>query len=504
MNKPQVSSSRIDSGHDTAKLSGAVDSDKTKGTGQVHPFRALWAHYKAVMAAAWTDRQRLDGPSRLSDEVAFLPAALSLQETPPHPLPRRLAWLLMALFSLALLWTCFGQVDIVAVAPGRIVVSDRTKVIQPLEASVVRQVLVKDGDVVKAGQVLVNLDSTMVHADQASVREQYQAALSEELRSAALLLALKQQTPPILVAAQQIAMGADSLIQAQLSAEWQDIRAKQAKLEAEISRRQSEIATVKESINKLEATLPLSQRREADYQALVSQGFISGHATQDRSRERIEQERDLATQKARMQEAQAVLRESVQSFQAFLAETRRSLHERNFVASTKRAQLQAETDKMMQREKLTQLTSPVDGVVQQLNVHSVGAVVTSAQPLMVIVPSSEEVTAMVNVANLDIGFVNVGQEAEIKLETFAYTKYGTVRARVTVLSGDAVTDEKTGTSFYHATLTLLRRHMDVDGKKVSISPGMNVTAEIKTGKRRIIEYLMSPIERARHESLRER
>lgn len=471
---------------------------------QEHPLRVLGARYLAVWRAAWAHRHQIDGPKRLGHEVAFLPSALSLQETPPHPLPRQLAWLLMVLFVIALFWACLGQVDIVAVAPGRIVVSDRTKVIQPLEASVVREVLVKDGDVVKAGQVLVALDATMVQADQVNVREQYQAALSEELRSAALLQALKQQNAPMLGAAQQSVVGPDSLIHAQLNAEWQDIRAKQAKLEAEISRRQTEIATVKETINKLEATLPLSQRREADYQSLVSQGFISGHATQDRSRERIEQERDLATQRARMQEAQAVLRESVQSFQAFLAETRRGLHERHFVASTKRAQLQAETDKMTQREKLTQLTSPVDGVVQQLSVHSVGAVVTSAQPLMVIVPASEEVTAMVNVANLDIGFVNAGQEAEIKLETFAYTKYGTVKARVTVLSGDAVTDEKTGTSFYPATLTLMRRQMDVDGKKVAISPGMNVTAEIKTGKRRIIEYLISPIERARHESLRER
>jgi hemolysin D len=289
-----------------------------------------------------------------------------------------------------------------------------------------------------------------------------------------------------------------------LNAEWQDIRAKKAKLEAEYSRRQSEIATVKETINKLEATLPLSQRREADYQALVSQGFISGHASQDRSRERLELERDLATQRAKMREAQAALQESAQSFHAFLAETQRVLYERYFLASTKRAQLQAETDKMIQREKLTQLTSPVDGVVQQLDVHSVGAVVTSAQPLMVIVPNSSEVTAVVNVANLDIGFVTEGQETEIKLETFPYTRYGTIKARVSVLSGDAVMDEKTGATFYPATLNLLQKHMDLDGKKVSISPGMNVTAEIKIGKRRVIEYLISPIQKAKHESLRER
>jgi hemolysin D len=484
---------------DTPKMNKTTPEDESQ-----HPFRALIGRYRAIGLAAWSQRQQMDGPLRMADEVAFLPAALSLQETPPHPLPRRLAWLLMALFLIALVWSVFGRVDIVAVAPGRIVVSDRTKVIQPLEASVVRRVMVKDGDVVQAGQVLVELDATVVQADQASLREQYLAAWSEELRSAALIQALRSNSPPMLDRLNTISTNDAPLLQAQLDAEWQDIRARRAKLNAEIARRESEIATVNEMVNKLEATLPLSQRRETDYQSLVSQGFISSHATQDRSRERLEQERDLATQRARLKETHASLLESTQSLGAYLAETRRSLQERHFVASTKRAQLQAEADKLAQRERLTQLISPVNGVVQQLSVHSVGGVVTSAQPLMVIVPTSEEVTAVVNVANLDIGFVNVGQEAEIKLETFSYTKYGTVKAKVTVLSSDAVTDEKSGASFYPATLTLMKRQMDIDGKQVAISPGMNVTAEIKTGKRRIIEFLLSPIERTRQESLRER
>jgi hemolysin D len=480
-----------------------VNKKTAEQTGH-HPVRELLGRYRAIWRAAWEQRQQIDGPLRMADEVAFLPAALSLQESPPHPLPRRLAWLLMAFFVAALAWSFLGHVDIVAVAPGRIVVSDRTKVIQPLEASVVRRVMVKDGDLVQAGQVLVELDATVVQADQASFREQYLAAWSEELRSAALIQALRSHSPPMLDRLNTISTNDAPLLQAHLDAEWQDIRAKRAKLNAEIARRESEIATVNEMVNKLEATLPLSQRRETDYQSLVSQGFISSHATQDRSRERLEQERDLATQRARLKETHASLLESTQSLGAYLAETRRSLQERHVVASTKRAQLQAEGDKLAQRERLTQLTSPVNGVVQQLSVHSVGGVVTSAQPLMVIVPTSDELTAVVNVANLDIGFVNAGQEAEIKLETFSFTKYGTVKAEVTVLGGDAVTDEKTGISFYPATLTLMQRQMDIDGKKVAISPGMNVTAEIKISKRRIIEFLLSPIERARHESLRER
>jgi hemolysin D len=463
------------------------------------PWLQLWRRYRAAWSAAWSDRKRLDGPPRTADELAFLPAALSLQETPPHPLPRCLAWVLMAWFVIALAWACVGRVDIVAVAPGRIVVSERTKLIQPLEASVVRQVLVRDGDHVQAGQVLVELDPTMAEADRSSVREQYLAARSDELRASALLRALDGAEP-----APQEAGPSPVLMREQLLAEWQDIVSRRRRLQAEIARKQAELGTALALVAKLEATLPLSRQRETDYQTLVSQGFISGHATQDRMRERIELERDLATQRAKVLEAQAGLAESSQSLQAYLAETRRVLHERQFASSTRRAQLQAEGSKAEQRERLTQLKAPVSGVVQQLAVHSVGGVVTSAQTLMVVVPDADEVTALVQVANPDIGFVNQGQGAEIKLETFPYTQYGTVPAQVTVLGGDAVTDEKTGVSSYPATLTLQRRQMQVDGKAVAISPGMNVTAEIKTGQRRIIEYLLSPIVKAGTESLRER
>ena len=405
-------------------------------------------------------------------------------------------------FSEHLNFDCWGEVDIVAVAPGRIVVSERTKVIQPLETGVVRQVLVRDGDHVQMGQVLVELDATMAEADRSSVREQYLSALSEELRSQALLEA--QQTGKAIFRAQIDPGLSQPVLSQQLQAEWQDMLAKRGKLEAEFTRKQAELGTARELEAKLEATLPLSRQRETDYQTLVTQGFISGHATQDRSRERIELERDLATQRARVTESRAALAESAQALTAYWAETRRALHDRQFSSATKRAQLQAEGRKAAQRERLTQLKAPVSGVVQQLAIHSVGGVVTSAQSLMIVVPDTESITAVVQVANLDIGFVKSGQMAEIKLETFPYTVYGTVPAKVTVLGGDAVTDERTGISTFPATLTLERSHMQVDHKAVSISPGMSVSAEIKTGRRRVIDFLLSPLVKAGRESLRER
>jgi len=464
------------------------------------PARELLARYKAIFQAAWAQRHELAGPQLHRQEAAFLPAALSLQHTPVHPSPRRVAYVVMALFVIAILWACFGKIDIVSTAPGRIIVSERTKVIQPLEASVVLRVLVKDGDKVKAGQVLVELDPTIATADKASVQDQLDAALSEQQRTGALITAISANPPTHRVHPEQFE---NAELREQLLAEWRDIRAKLAKLSAEASRRQAEIATVQQTIVKLEATVPMAQSREADFKRLVGEGFISSQATQDKTRERIELERDLTVQRARLVEAQAALSESENTRASFQAETRRALQDRHAIAATKVQQLTQDKTKATQRERLTQLTAPVDGTVQQLAIHSVGGVVTAAQALMIVVPNSATVTAEVSIANLDIGFVNAGQKASVKLETFPYTKYGTVGATVDVVTADAVTDEKRG-SYYPATLTLDKRTMNIDGKQVSISPGMNVTAEIKTGERRVIEYLLSPIQRAGSESLRER
>jgi len=418
---------------------------------------------------------------------------LSLQDSPAHPAPRRVAIVICALFVIALAWAILGRIDIVAVAPGRIVVSERTKTLQPLEAGVVRRVLVKDGDAVQAGQVLVELDATNAQADSASVQEQLDAASSDERRTVALLGALRSQRVP------SVAPG-DRL---QFQAEWQDITARLARLAAERARRDAELATVRELIAKLEATLPISRQREADFRSLTDQGFVSGHAGQDRMRERIEQERDLATQRARLAEAQAALVETEQTRLAYLAETQRALSERQAQANLKRQQLTQERSKTEQRSRLTQLTAPVAGTVQQVAVHTEGGVVTPAQVLMVIVPKDAEVTAEVVIDNKDIGFVHAGQVAAIKLETFPFTRYGTVEARVKSVTGDAVNDDKRG-AIFPAMLSLGQTGIDVDGKRVNLSPGMNVTAEIKTGRRRVIDYLLSPVQRVANESLGER
>lgn len=478
----------------------------------------LLGRYARVLGQAWQRRKQMDGVRRSADELAFLPAALSLQDTPVHPAPRRAAYLLVALFAAALAWATLGQVDIVAVASGRIVVGERTKLVQPLERSLVKRVLVKDGDHVLAGQPLVELDATSAHADTTGMQEQQRAAQSDAERARVLQRALGElavSAPgvapgPVTAGAVLSTLGLSALpavaqrsARAQLAAEWNDITASLVRFAAEIGRRQAEIATARGMLARLESTLPLVHKREADFAALSAQGFIASHAGQDRTRERIEMERDVETQRARLREAVATLHESETGRSAYLAQTRRSLSEREAQAELRMQQANHDLAKAVQRERLTVLRSPATGVVQQLAAHTQGGVVTEAQALMVIVPDDTQVVVEVNLENKDIGFVNAGQAAQIKLETFVFTRYGTVPATVQMVSADAVHDDKRGAVF-PARLLLARDTIDIDGKPIRLAPGMNVTAEIKTGQRRVIEFLLSPIQRAGSEGLRER
>ena len=465
-----------------------------------YPLAELLRRYAAVFRAAWQHRHELAGPARLADEHAFLPAALSLQETPVHPAPRRAALALCALFAIALAWAVLGQIDIVAVAQGRIVVSQRSKQIQPLEASVVKAIHVKDGDHVPQGQLLIELDGTAPQADHNRVRQEQAAAQGEAQRTQALLEALAQGRPP--TPALNLAHIAEGE-RAQLQSEWADITAHLANLEAQARQRQAELATATQAVHKLQTTLPLARQRERDIQGLSEQGFVAGHAGQDRARERIELEQDLATAQARQAEIQAAVDQAQRAQAAYRAETQRTLRERFTQASLKAAQLTEEAAKTTQRTQLTKLTAPVAGTVQQLVVHTTGGVVTPAQVLLVLVPDDAEVTADVVLENKDVGFVSEGQEAEIKLETFPFTRYGTVPARVTAITADAVLDEKRG-AIFPATLRLERATLEVDGRVIRLAPGMNLTAEIKTGRRRVIDYLLSPVRQAASESLRER
>lgn len=489
------------------------------------PWRTLWTRYRDVAREAWQARHALAGPSRQDHETAFLPAALSLQETPPHPAPRRAMGLITGLCVCAALWSLLGEVDIVAVAPGRLVPSEGRQVVQALEVSTVRRVLVQEGQQVQAGQVLLELDPTLLTADTASLKAQLDSVTEEIERTMRLLAALSQGrldvpgASPRASRSEQTAAAdrSDAALPPRMAArtaappsftdpaqaEWDDIQAQRARLAGETRRRAAELETARLTLTKLQALSPWTERREADTRALAGQGFVTDHVAQDRARERIELERDIATQQARVAEGEAALQTSRQAQTAYETQTRRALEDRLRQARHDQAQRSPQWAKGAHRERGTELRAPMDGQVQELAVRTPGAVVTPAQTLLVVVPEASRLQAEVMIDNKDIGHVQAGQRAAVKLEAFPFARYGTVPARVDSISADAVVGPD-GAARFKALLTLEDVRWTVDDRPVRLGAGLNVVGEIQSGRRKLIRYLVDPLVVYRGEAMRER
>jgi hemolysin D len=466
----------------------------------------LAARYGRVLKASWGARDQLGAAERTPLERQFLPAALELIETPAPALPRAIIWTILAAAAFTVLWAYFGQIDLVAVAPGKVIAADKTKVIQPAETAVVKRIYVADGQHVKAGEVLVELEAaaTATAAESARIREGLVAARLESARYDALARAASGIGPlaalvsPVDVPKQLV----DSESRA-MQSQYQEHRAKLAALDAEIAKRVAELASSKELVTKLTQTLPIAQRRADDYKNLVKQNFVSQHGYLEREQARIEQERDLAFQEAKARELAAGVEEARKRRESLLAEFGRSVISAKVDADKRAALLEQELIKARTRERQQTLTAPVDGTVQQLAVHTVGGVVTPAQALMVIAPSDYQPEIEAVLENKDVGFVKIGQRVEVKVETFPFTRYGTLPGTVSFVSSDAVPDEKRGLIF-QARVKLERTTLRVDGRDVTLTPGMAVSTEIATGKRSVMEFFLDPIRRTMDEGIRER
>jgi len=465
-------------------------------------WRDLAMRYVAIFQHAWSLRKRMDGPIYQPDEAEFLAAALALQRTPPSPAPRIALWLISAFALIALIWAIFGKVDVVASAVGKLVPSGRSKPIQAIETASVKRIAVREGDAVHAGDVLIELDATATTADTDRIENEMIATRLLTLRAQAMLSAERSS--------QLTALHASDIPTArltdgtrQLEGMLTEYRARLARLDADIERRQAELQSLQEAIRKLEKTLPITTRRAEDFQDLQARGYVSRHAWMEKEQARLDQEGELATQQSRLAEVRAALRETQGQRTALIAESRRQWLDAAEEGQQKAESLRQELLKASARNKLMRVVAPIDGTVQQLAINTVGGVVTPAQVLMLLVPNDQPMEIDARLENKDIGFVSAGQTVEVKVETFPYSRYGTLRGRVLHLSRDAVNDDKVGLT-YLAKIQLEKSSVEVNGREVPLQAGMAVTAEINTGRRRVIEYLMSPLLEHVHESMRER
>lgn len=477
----------------------------------------------------WQERANMGDNDLARQELAFLPAALEIKEKPPHPASRITAYVLLALFTIGLVWACVGEVDIVATAEGKIIPSGQVKLIQPFERAVVSTILVQDGQVVKAGDPLIELDRGQTGANKKRLEQeitqnrlnmqrlgyfkQYldkQAGTSNFTQASSDNQALVQVvTPPDVVAntydlewpeASNYQQQQQSLL---LLQQQESFRAEQSRLFQLILDKEAEQQVNIALINKLKGTLPLVSQRVSALKKLMQQKMAARVQYLELEQLRIEQQQDLIGARARNRQLKAQLDELSQQNQALIARTRSENLQELMQTDREYLSLSQELNKANDLNKKQILTSPVNGVVQELAIHTIGGVVTEAQTLMKIVPENQQLEVEAWLENKDIGFVTTQQSAEVKIHTFNFTKYGIIDGHVETISSDATVDEQRGL-IYKAKVLLTKNSLMVDGREVQLVPGMGASAEIKIGKRLLIEYITAPLLRYKSESLNEK
>ncbi|MEM7057936.1 MAG: HlyD family type I secretion periplasmic adaptor subunit [Pseudomonadota bacterium] len=463
----------------------------------------------------------------ISREREFLPAAIEIMETPPSPTARIFSIAVCVFLSLAMLWAWFGRIEIHAVAQGRIVPSGKVKPVQPLESAAVRAIHVAAGDHVNAGDLLIELDPTEDAATRVQIERELEAAVVNATRLRTEMSAANADDPDSVI--KQVTWPLDDEIYRReslvLQASIARMQAESASIDARIAQQRSTQQRVTASVDERLNLVKVLKERMAQQERLAKRGVAARTETLQIAGALHEAQAELENERGAIAEADAAIaalnKNKVEVKSQFVAERAEQLAE----LERRIDGLSQDLIKAIAREERRQIAAPVSGTVQQLAVASVGQVVTTGQQMMIIVPDGVGLEVEAMILNKDMGFVEVGQDAVVKVEAFPYTKYGTLPGEIRLISNDAVSAGQSpdapvaspvdpgtadprgntgGGLVFPAMVALGSNVIFADGREISMTPGMGVTVEVKTGERRVIEYLLTPLLRYREEALRER
>jgi HlyD family secretion protein len=438
-----------------------------------------------------------------TEAMEFAPDILKLQEEPPSPLPRFVLFLVIALLGVLITWAFYGHLDIIAVAEGKLIPKSYLKIIQPSESGIVKEILVAEGQQVEAGQVLMRMDATLSQADGKTL----QSGLKErelQLRRVDAELsgkALKQTTHD----SAELFAPVLAQYQARVAAYHDTLEQEQAVLKKARDDFDAGLATQE----KLAQTLPHFKEQEEAYLKLIKDGVVSRLMASEKTRDRVEKEQDLAAQTHTVAGLKAAVSQSEKRLAQITSGYRKELQNERVEALSAQQKLQQEWQKQQHRHQLLELKAPQAGIVKDLATHTPGTVVSPGTILMTLVPQNEALTAEVWVDNKDVGFVYAGQEVKVKVSAFPFQKYGMVEGKVLQVSADSSErgksdQEKIMPLAYRALVELREQTLKSNDHHYPLAPGMQVAAEIRLGERTVMEYLLSPVQKAFHQAARER
>jgi HlyD family secretion protein len=436
-----------------------------------------------------------------------------VQAQPPSPLPRIVLRGVLLLLLAILLWALFGRLDIVSVAEGKLVPISYLKIVQPADSGIVREIAIKEGQQVEKDQLLIRMDANIAEADSKSIQNELQhktltlRRIEAELNSKPFI---RKNTD------------ATEMFNRVYSEHQSNRRALQANIlteQAALQRAHNDLAATKEIQYKLEKTLPSYQSQEAAYDKLVKDGFAGKLMGEEKRRERIEVEQDLHAQQFNAKSLQSAISQSQRRINQIKSDYRQKLEADRVAVYVEQQRLEQEWAKQSHKNSLLELRAPQAGIVKDLATHTPGTVVSPGTVLMSLVPSNEPLQAEVWLKNADAGFVHQGQAVKIKLMAYPFQKYGMIDGEVLQVSADA-TDKSSANNgqndadgnqaagsaqlSYRTLIKLDQQHLLLEQKKLGLTPGMQVAAEIKLADQTVMQYLLSPVRKAFHEAGRER
>jgi HlyD family secretion protein len=447
-----------------------------------------------------------------ADPNDFSPPLLRIQEKPPAPFAGWMLRVLIAMLAAVGTWAALGPLDIVAVADGKLVPSGYLKIVQPAEQGIVREILVREGEQVAQGQILIRMDSVLTAADVKVVHAEYHNKR----------LALRRIDAQLSATALTRGKNDPAELYAQVEAQYAaNVRAYESALTQEksvLEKAKHDLEAARQTKAKLEQVLPHYIEQEKAFEKLTKDGFAGRIMYTDKRRERIEKEQDLRAQESIIRSNLALIAQSEQKLAQIGAEYRRQLQTERIEVAAQLERASQERAKQEHRHQLLELRAPQAGTVKDLATHTAGTVTMPGTILMTLVPQGEELLAEVWVSNQDVGFVRPGQAVKLKLAAFQFTKYGMVDGTVKQVSADATEapsantrsdalsgrDRPMGALAYRALVDLKAQSLESDGVRHLFAPGMQVAAEINLGTRTVLEYLLSPVRKAFHEAARER
>ncbi len=428
----------------------------------------------------------------LNREQDFSPAILAVQAQPPSPLPRAVLWLVLLLTAALLAWAALGRLDVVASAEGRLVPAAQLKIVQPAEGGVVVALLVREGDRVSVGQLLGRMDVQAAEADARSVGAELALRRLQLRRIEAELngrpLERIDEDPPAL----------HEQVEAQREARVRAYENSIAEERAVILRSRREMQASAETREKLAAAMPHLREQERAFEQLARGGFAGKLMQQQRTRERIEAEQDVRAQEHKVEAARASIDQAERRMAQLSANYRAQLRGERVETENQATRLVQEGKKLAHRTRAAELRAPADGVIKDLATHTQGSVLAPGTVLMTLVPSGERLLAEVWLQNQDVAFVREGQPTRLKLAAYPFQKYGMLDGRVQRISADS-TERGAEAGFAYRALVEFTAE-----PRLALRPGMQLSAEIRTAERSVLEYLLSPIQKAAHEAGRER